>query len=161
MTFNILKITSIKLLILISFIYFLSYSLLQAQGWGGKRVASVNVEKVIEQTTSTTKEIRARIVSSAISSVTPVLNGKYKIEKLSVGDNVNKGQIIARLDNSDLIHRIEIQKNHIENNRLILNDAISQIDSEKEILTINKEQLEILNSKVSRYSELLKTNAVS
>ena len=161
MTFNILKITSIKLLILISFIYFLSYSLLQAQGWGGKRVASVNVEKVIEQTTSTTKEIRARIVSSAISSVTPILNGKYKIEKLSVGDNVNKGQIIARLDNSDLIHRIEIQKNHIENNRLILNDAISQIDSEKEILTINKEQLEILNSKVSRYSELLKTNAVS
>ncbi len=161
MTLNIVKFKNIKLLVLIFVIYLISHSFLQAQGWGGKRVASVNVEKVIEQTTSTTKEIRARIVSSAVSSLTPIITGKYKIEKLSIGDNVVKGQVIARLDNSGLIHRIEIQKNHIENNRLILNDAVAQIEGEQEILNINKEQLEILNLKVKRYSELLKTDAVS
>ena len=82
MALNIVKFKNIKLLVLIFVIYLISHSLLQAQGWGGKRVASVNVEKVIEQTTSTTKEIRARIVSSAVSSLTPIITGKYKYSYL-------------------------------------------------------------------------------
>ena len=149
---------SLSLFVLIVFFYDNVFS----QNWGGgKRIPSVKVEKVVEEVISTTKEIRGRVVSSYLSSVSPIVNGNYKIQELKIGDIVSKGQVIATMDNSDLLHRILIQESQLENNNLILQDTIQQIQSEKEILTINKEQLEIFISKTERFKELLKTNAIS
>ena len=119
---------SLSVFIFIVFFYDNVYS----QNWGGgERVPSVKVEKVVEEVISTTKEIRGRVVSSYLSSVSPVVNGNYKIQELKIGDIVRKGQVIATMDNSDLLHRILIQENQLENNNLILQDTIQQILSEK------------------------------
>ena len=135
---------------------------MNAQNWGGgNRASSVNIEKPIKETLSTTKELRGKIVTTLTSEINSIKNGLVFLEDISIGDMVKSGQLIAKQDTTNLNYNLEIKQNQLKKAKLLLEEIKQELLSEKEISSIVEEQFEVLKSKYDRAKKLAKTNAIS
>ena len=154
-----------KLYFFLSLVLIISNSFIissNAQNWGGgNRASSVKVENAREEILSTTKEVRGKVVTSVISTLSSVINGTVTLEKIRVGEKVSKGQLLATQDSSILEYNLEIQLNQLKNAKLSLEETKQELKNEKIIYSLIKEQFQILQSKYDRSKELFKTKAIS
>ncbi len=155
-------VTKITILFLLIFCLSLQINKVNAQNWGGgNRASSVNIEKPIKETLSTTKELRGKIVTTLTSEINSIKNGLVFLEDISIGDMVKSGQLIAKQDTTNLNYNLEIKQNQLKKAKLLLEEIKQELLSEKEISSIVEEQFEVLKSKYDRAKKLAKTNAIS
>ncbi len=155
-------VTKITILFLLIFCLSLQTNKVNAQNWGGgNRASSVNIEKPIKETLSTTKELRGKIVTTLTSEINSIKNGLVFLEDISIGDMVKSGQLIAKQDTTNLNYNLEIKQNQLKKAKLLLEEIKQELLSEKEISSIVEEQFEVLKSKYDRAKKLAKTNAIS
>ena len=133
-----------------------------SQNWGGgNRASSVKVENAKEEILATTKELRGKVVSTASTSLSSVINGIVNLENIKVGDTVTKGQLLATQDSSNLEYNLQLKKNQLANANLSLEELKQELNNEKNILSIVNQQFEIIKSKYDRAKELFDTSAIS
>ena len=78
-------VTKITILFLLIFCLSLQVNKVNAQNWGGgNRASSVNIEKPIKETLSTTKELRGKIVTTLTSEINSIKNGLVFLEDIFV-----------------------------------------------------------------------------
>ena len=133
-----------------------------SQNWGGgNRASSVKVENAKEEILATTKELRGKVVSTASTSLSSVINGIVYLENIQVGETVTKGQLLATQDSSNLEYNLQLKKNQLANANLSLEELKQELNNEKNILSIVNQQFEIIKSKYDRAKELFDTSAIS
>ena len=71
------------------------------------------LENAKEEILATTKEVRGKVVSTASTSLSSVINGIVNLENFKVGDTVTKGQLLATQDSSNLEYNLQLKKNQL------------------------------------------------
>lgn len=115
--------------------------------WKRKQAESPNA-KVIS-----TANVEARDISFAITaageigpadqvSVRPEINGKIDQLPVDIGDHIKKGQLLCRLDDTDLQSEKEAQLSQIEGAKLQIQAASLQVEKTQREFNRNKELLE-------------------
>ena len=139
-------------------VLFLQASAVFAQSGRGALVETQIAEEIVQPSTST---LQARIVASMPRAVTATLAGRITLEDLKIGQSVKQGDVIARLDVSQIDHQIALldaQQNETANR---LQEVAENIRFEAELTRIAEEQLQLLSAKAERASELARRSAIS
>ena len=120
-------------------VLFLQASAVFAQSGRGALVETQIAEEIVQPSTST---LQARIVASMPRAVTATLAGRITLEDLKIGQSVKQGDVIARLDVSQIEHQIALldaQQNETANR---LQEVAENIRFEAELTRIAEEQLQ-------------------
>ena len=129
-----------------------------AQSGRGALVETQIADEIVQPSTTT---VQASIVAGRPHAVTATLAGRVMLEALKIGQTVKAGDIIARLDVSELDHQIALlaaQQNETANR---LQEVAENIKFEAELTRIAEQQLQLLESKADRAAELVKRSAIS
>ena len=114
--------------------------------WQRKQAESPNAKPV------STASVEARDISFAVTaageigpadqvSVRPEINGKISELPVDIGDNVKKGQLLCRLDDTDLQSEKETQVSQIEGAKLQIQAAGLQVEKTQREFNRNKDLL--------------------
>ncbi|HCY06400.1 MAG TPA: hypothetical protein DHS57_03790, partial [Erysipelotrichaceae bacterium] len=86
--------------------------------------------------------IKGTILSNEVSSVSTNLNAKVIEVNVKVGDEVKKGDVIAKLDSSDIQREINDKTKDSSNEKKSLQDAYDRLLKQKNSLLEDKRTVE-------------------
>ena len=130
----------------------------QSRGGGG---TSVETDIAKTQQASTNADIQGQILSSMRHGVIASRAGMYRLEEIEIGDRVEKGTLIARLDTDDLVFQRDQAKIQYRDAELRLNESKDSAAAEKESLSLLIEQRSLLQLRAERAAELSRAKALS
>ena len=132
-----------------------------AQGFGGGRAATVEVSPAVEEVLANTVDVQGRVAGGGAVAITAFANAEIEVEALRLGDMVNAGQTIAKQDATSFGRRLTLLELQLADARLRVEDITQDIAGDEMLLTINQEQLALLEKKAARANDLASRNALS
>ena len=146
--------------LLFAFIIMLSLSLNSAIAqYGG--ASTVETALAQRQVLSNFADVQGRVTSGASDAITAFTNARIKLAPLKIGDFVKAGQKIAQQNADKLIARLTLHEISLTEAQLRHDEIKSDLEGERSLLQITKEQAVLLASKASRARELASVNALS
>lgn len=135
-------------------------SIAQAQGYGG-RAATVEVSPSKEEVLAITTDVQGRVTSGGVVAITAYANAAINVADLQLGDMVAAGQTVARQDATNFLRRLDLLQIQLADAEMKLSETVKDIAADKELLTINEQQLALLEKRVQRANNLVTKNALS
>lgn len=132
-----------------------------AQGFGGGRAATVEVSPAVEEVLANTVDVQGRVAGGGAVAITAFANAEIEVEALRLGDMVTAGQTIAKQDATSFGRRLTLLELQLADARLRVEDITQDIAGDEMLLTINQEQLALLEKKATRANDLASRNALS
>ncbi len=132
-----------------------------AQGFGGGRAATVEVSPAVEEVLANTVDVQGRVAGGGAVAITAFANAEIEVEALRLGDMVTAGQTIAKQDATSFSRRLTLLELQLADARLRVEDITQDIAGDEMLLTINQEQLALLEKKAARANDLASRNALS
>lgn len=132
-----------------------------AQGFGGGRAATVEVSPAVEEVLANTVDVQGRVAGGGAVAITAFANAEIEVEALRLGDMVTAGQTIAKQDATSFGRRLTLLELQLADARLRVEDITQDIAGDEMLLTINQEQLALLEKKAARANDLASRNALS
>ncbi|ADE38594.1 efflux transporter, RND family, MFP subunit [Candidatus Puniceispirillum marinum IMCC1322] len=127
--------------------------------YGG--ASTVETAPAQRQVLSNFADVQGRVTSGASDAVTAFTNARIKLAPLKIGDFVKSGQKIAQQNTDKLKARLNLLEIGLTEAQLRHDEIDSDLQGERSLLVITKEQAILLASKASRARELASVNALS
>ena len=131
-----------------------------AQGFGG-RTATVGVSEASEEVLSIFTDVQGRVAAGQATAITATTNAVTMLEDLQVGDTVERGQLIAVQDATDLKNRLALLEAQQVEAMLRREETLLAISGDKELLGLLEAQLTLLEGKAERAESLVARNALA
>ena len=123
--------------------------------------STVETAPAQRQVLSNFADVQGRVTSGASDAVTAFTNARIKLAALKIGDFVKLGQKIAQQNTDKLEARLNLLEIGLTEAQLRHDEIDSDLQGERSLLEITKEQAILLASKASRARELASVNALS
>jgi len=127
---------------------------LTAHSQQGRSASKVEVAIVVEEMLTPSVDIDARMVINQDRAVTAPNQGIVRVENWQVGDMVEKGDVLATQDMSDMTHQLELLRLDFAQTKDHLDEISSQLAFEKTLLELAKDQLALQQDKLERLTTL-------